>query len=114
MSFHIYLFAILFHSGAPPKTLLTAGALTGPQLPATASNEWDFLTKIRCCKNIANNFCDIILSTIMLNMHLIFTNMLCVHMCTCVVTRAAWFDKHGLSELWYIRRHPLQWHSPTA
>ena len=27
-----------FHSGAPPMTLLTAGAPTDPQLPATASN----------------------------------------------------------------------------
>ena len=29
---------LLFRSGAPPMTLLTAGALTDPQLPATASN----------------------------------------------------------------------------
>ena len=28
----------LFRSGAPPMTLLTAGALTDPRLPATASN----------------------------------------------------------------------------
>ena len=28
----------LFRSGAPPVTLLTAGTLTDPQLPATASN----------------------------------------------------------------------------
>ena len=28
----------LFRSGAPPITLLTAGALTDPRLPATASN----------------------------------------------------------------------------
>ena len=34
MSFLIY----SFRSGAPPMTLLTAGALTEPQLPATASN----------------------------------------------------------------------------
>ena len=29
---------ICFRSGAPPMTLLTAGALTDPHLPATASN----------------------------------------------------------------------------
>ena len=38
MSFHLYLFAIFFRSGAPPMTLLTAGALTDPRLPATASD----------------------------------------------------------------------------
>ena len=40
MSFHLYFFAtvFLFRSGAPPMTLLTAGALTDPRLPATASN----------------------------------------------------------------------------
>ena len=31
-------FVFLFRSGAPPITLLTAGALTDPRLPATASN----------------------------------------------------------------------------
>ena len=31
-------FAILFRSGALSMTLLTAGAITDPQLPATASN----------------------------------------------------------------------------
>ena len=36
---HIYIFfCYFFRSGAPPMTLLTAGALTDPQLPATASN----------------------------------------------------------------------------
>ena len=38
MSFHLYFFDILFRSGAPLMTLLTAGALTDPQLPATASH----------------------------------------------------------------------------
>ena len=38
MSFHLYFLLFLFRSGAPPMTLLTAGALTDPQLPATASN----------------------------------------------------------------------------
>ena len=38
MSFHLYFLLFLFRSGAPPLTLLTAGALTDPQLPATASN----------------------------------------------------------------------------
>ena len=38
MSFHIYSLLFLFRSGAPPMTLLTAGALTDPQLPVTASN----------------------------------------------------------------------------
>ena len=34
-----YIFLLfLFRSGVPPMTLLTAGALTDPQLPATASN----------------------------------------------------------------------------
>ena len=37
MSFHIC-FAICVRSGAPPLTQLTAGALTDPQLPVTASN----------------------------------------------------------------------------
>ena len=35
----IYIFVLfLFRFGSPPMTLLTAGALTAPQLPATASN----------------------------------------------------------------------------
>ena len=34
----IFLLLFLFRSGAPPMTLLTAGALTDRQLPATASN----------------------------------------------------------------------------
>ena len=34
----IYFLLFLFRSGAPPMTLLTAGALTDPRLPATASN----------------------------------------------------------------------------
>ena len=38
MSFHLYFFLFLFRSGAPPMTLLTAGALTDPRLPATTSN----------------------------------------------------------------------------
>ena len=38
MSFHLYFLLFLFRSGAPPRTLLTAGALTYPRLPATASN----------------------------------------------------------------------------
>ena len=38
MSFHIYIFAICVRSGAPSLTQLTAGALTDPQLPVTASN----------------------------------------------------------------------------
>ena len=38
MSFHLYFLLFLFRSGAPPMTLLTAGALTAPRLPATASN----------------------------------------------------------------------------
>ena len=38
MSFHLYFLLFLFRSGAPPMTLLTAGALTDPRLPATASN----------------------------------------------------------------------------
>ena len=38
MSFHLYFLLFLFHSGAPSKTLLTAGALTDPRLSATASN----------------------------------------------------------------------------
>ena len=38
MSFHLYVLLFLFRSGGPPMTLLTAGALTDPQLPATASN----------------------------------------------------------------------------
>ena len=39
MSFHLYFVLLsLFLSRAPPMTLLTAGALTDPQLPATASN----------------------------------------------------------------------------
>ena len=37
MSFHLYFLLFLFRSGAPPVTLLTAGALTDPRLPATAS-----------------------------------------------------------------------------
>ena len=35
MSFHLNKIAIFFRSGAPPMTLLTAGALTDPQLPAS-------------------------------------------------------------------------------
>ena len=38
MSFDQYFWLFLFRSGAPPLTLLTAGALTDPQLPATASD----------------------------------------------------------------------------
>ena len=38
MSFHLYFLLFLFRSGAPPMTLPTAGVLTDPQLPATASN----------------------------------------------------------------------------
>ena len=38
MSFHLYFLLFLFRSGAPPMTLLTVGALTDLQLPATASN----------------------------------------------------------------------------
>ena len=38
ISFHLYFLLFLFRSGAPPMTLLTAGALTDPRLPATASN----------------------------------------------------------------------------
>ena len=38
MSFHLYFLLFLCRSGAPPMTLLTAGALTDPRLPATASN----------------------------------------------------------------------------
>ena len=38
MSFHLYFLLFLFRSGARPMTLLTAGALTDPRLPATASN----------------------------------------------------------------------------
>ena len=38
MSFHLYFLLFLCRSGAPPVTLLTAGALTDPRLPATASN----------------------------------------------------------------------------
>ena len=38
MSFHLYFLLLLLHSGAPPMILLTAGALTDPRLPATASN----------------------------------------------------------------------------
>ena len=38
MSFHLYFLLFLFRSGAPPMTLLTAGALTDHQLPATAPN----------------------------------------------------------------------------
>ena len=34
----IFVLVFLFRSGAPPMTLLTAGALTNPRLPATASN----------------------------------------------------------------------------
>ena len=37
-SFHLYFLLFLFRSGAPPMTLLTAGALTDSRLPATASN----------------------------------------------------------------------------
>ena len=38
MSFHLNFLLFLFRSGAPPMILLTAGALTDPRLPATASN----------------------------------------------------------------------------
>ena len=38
MLFHLYLFAIIISLWAPPMTLLTVGALTVPQLCATASN----------------------------------------------------------------------------
>ena len=38
MSFHLYFLLFLFRPGAPPMTLLTAGALTDPRLLATASN----------------------------------------------------------------------------
>ena len=38
MSFHLYFLLFLFRSGAPRMTLLTAGALTDPWLPAIASN----------------------------------------------------------------------------
>ena len=38
MSFHLYVLLFLFRTGAPPMTLLTAGALTEPRLPATASH----------------------------------------------------------------------------
>ena len=38
MSFHRYFLLFLFRSGAPLMTLLTAGALTDAQLPATGSN----------------------------------------------------------------------------
>ena len=38
MSFHLYVLLFLCCYGAPPATLLTAGALTYPQLRATASN----------------------------------------------------------------------------
>ena len=33
-----YVLLFLFRTGAPPMTLLTAGALTDPRLPATASH----------------------------------------------------------------------------
>ena len=38
MSFHLCILLFLFRSGAPPMTLLTAGALTDPQLPVISSN----------------------------------------------------------------------------
>ena len=38
MSFHLYILLFLFRSGAPHTTLLTAGAFTDTQLPATASH----------------------------------------------------------------------------
>ena len=38
MSFRLYFLLFIFRSGAPPMTLLTAGALTDPRLPVTASN----------------------------------------------------------------------------
>ena len=38
-----------------------------------------FLTKMRCCQQIANTFYDIFVSTIMLSIHIIFTYMLGVH-----------------------------------
>ena len=38
MSFHLDLLLFLFRSGARFMTQLTAGALTDPQLPTTASN----------------------------------------------------------------------------
>ena len=38
MPFHLYFLQFLFRCGAPPMTLLTAGALTVHQLPSTASN----------------------------------------------------------------------------
>ena len=37
------------------------------------------LTKMWCCKKIANNCYDMLLSTIMLNIHIIFTYMLSLH-----------------------------------
>ena len=38
MSFYLCFSIFLFRAGAPPMTLPTVGALTYPQLPATASN----------------------------------------------------------------------------
>ena len=46
MSFHIYMFCYFFRSVAPPRTMLTAGALTDTQLPATASSS--SLIRTRC------------------------------------------------------------------
>ena len=58
MSFHLYFLLFLFRSAAPPMTLLTAGALTDPQLPATvtpphkypvyAGISWPFLFLLWC------------------------------------------------------------------
>ena len=39
MSFHLYFLLFLFRSGAPPMTLLIAGALTDHRLPATLQKE---------------------------------------------------------------------------
>ena len=38
MSFHLYFWPILFRFWPPPMTLLIAGVLTDPQLPAISSN----------------------------------------------------------------------------
>ena len=68
-------------------------------------------------KQIVNNFYDI-LSTVTLNVHLIFNYS--VHtMCARLCARLRSLMPHGstsICELWCNRRHPLpdQWHSPIA
>ena len=60
----IYFLLFLFRSGAPPMTLLTAGALTDPRLPATASNVCTTDARLGGVGRVANFFPNHVLAAI--------------------------------------------------